>query len=309
MLAWVIVTTGFNPADLSLPFGLSATPEERSARATVEEPPPAAPSVPIGRIAMMTPAPEPAGDRLPSIQDVPPEHDSAFDPARSADAPRHSDAVASLLVSTTEAGSTIAAINAVLARWNEPPLSGYETELPMDLAAIAERRGLETLPMSGTISMLRVVNLPAILELLLPGATGPRYAVLAGCDADQTTLEIDGQMVTVSRSFLDDYWLGDAHIISRDFEGLAPTLSKGSRGPRVRRLQEMLADLNLYAGPMTGMFDNETELAVVNFQRSRRLFADALVGRLTRITLYDALGDYEHPRLATEGSRADDSDA
>ena len=158
--------------------------------------------------------------------------------------------------------------------------------------------------------MLRVVNLPAILELLLPGATGPRYAVLAGIDDDRCSLEIDGQIVTVSRSFLDDYWLGEAHIISRDFENLAPTLSKGSTGPRVRRLQEMLTDLEVYSGPLTGVFDNDTEMAVVNFQRSRRLFADALVGRLTRITLYDALGGYEHPRLvATEGDRGDGPDA
>jgi len=309
VLAWVVTTTGFNPANLSLPFRPPPAPEQRSATAQVEEPERTAPSTPVGRIAMMTPAPEPAGDRLPSVEDAPPERHGTLEAARGADAPPGPEAVARLLVSTTEAGSTIAAINAVLARWNEPPLDGYETALPMDLAAIAERRRLETLPISGTISMLRVVNLPAILELLLPGATGPRYAVLAGFDVDQTTLEIDGQMFTVPRSFLDDYWLGDAHIISRDFEDLAPTLSKGSRGPRVRRLQEMLADLHLYDGPMTGMFDNETELAVVNFQRSRRLFADALVGRLTRITLYDALGDYAHPRLATEGNRVDDSDA
>ncbi len=312
-VAWILVAAPFDLSDVRLPFrGVETEDGVADGARHAATRTPATPPAPAGRLAMMTSEVAlPAGDQLP-----PPIAPALDDPGALRAAPPPTEGMApeqlaaQMLVSMTEAGSTIAAINAVLARWSEPPLADDETILPMDLGAIAEHRELENLPISGTISMLRVVNLPAILELLLPSATGPRYAVLAGIDADRCSLEIDGQIVTVSRSFLDDYWLGDAHIVSRDFENLAPTLSKGSTGPRVRRLQEMLADLDVYSGPLTGIFDTDTEMAVVSFQRSRRLFADALVGRLTRITLYDALGGYEHPRLiATEGDREDGPDA
>jgi hypothetical protein len=312
-VAWLLVAAPFDLSSIPLPFHGIGTEDGGAdgARPVAAQTPAAAPA-PAGRLAMMT------SQAAPPAADLPPSpSESGLDGSgvlRAETPPTEEmtpeQRAAQMLVSMTEAGSTIAAINAVLARWNERPLADDETILPMDLGAIAEQRALENLPISGTISMLRVVNLPAILELLLPSATGPRYAVLAGIDADRCSLEIDGQIVTVSRSFLDDYWLGDAHIVSRDFENLAPTLSKGSTGPRVRRLQEMLTDLDVYSGPLTGIFDNDTEMAVVYFQRSRRLFADALVGRLTRITLYDALGGYEHPRLvATEGDRGDGPDA
>jgi len=267
-----------------------------------------------GRLAVMTadtPTPisplatDPLGANRPESSDSGSEvsNQGTHDVAR-----RSAFEVARMLLARTEVASTTAAVQALLQRWNERPLEPHEMVIPMDLDAIAARRNLHYLSISGTVSMMRILNLPAILELVMPGAVGPRYAVLRGIDEAACLLAIDGNVLTVEPSFLDAYWLGQAHIVWRDFEGLSPSLAKGTTGGRVRRLQEMLAQLTFYTGPITGVFDDDTEMAIAAFQRSRRLFADAIVGRLTRIVLYDALGDYEHPRLISKDSNGSGAD-
>jgi hypothetical protein len=159
------------------------------------------------------------------------------------------------------------------------------------------------------MNMLRVLNLPAILELMFPNADGARYVLLGSLAGETYTLELEDRTVTVDRGYLDEHWLGQAHIIWRDFENLAPTLKRGSIGSRVGRLQEMLAEIGFYSGPITNVFGDETEAAVAAFQRSRKLFADALVGQFTRIVLYDALGDYPHPRLVENAAAGAEADA
>jgi peptidoglycan hydrolase-like protein with peptidoglycan-binding domain len=48
---------------------------------------------------------------------------------------------------------------------------------------------------------------------------------------------------------------------------------------------------------VNGVFDGQTEAAVLAFQRSRLLAPDGRVGKLTRIVLYGAAGGYARPTL------------
>src|SRR5207247_2202290 len=74
------------------------------------------------------------------------------------------------------------ALGAILAAWRVPGLGADEADVPGQLEPIAWRRGLEVLPLTGNLSMLRLLDLPALLELRVPGATEPRYAGLLGVD-------------------------------------------------------------------------------------------------------------------------------
>ncbi len=233
-------------------------------------------------------------------------------PRRGTPRPLDAREVSRILLATSEASSIISAVEAALERWGEPPLTADEAVIPIDLGTVAARRDLEHLEVSGTMNMLRVLNLPAIVEVTLPTADGPRYALLEGIGPETYVLGVNDASIAVDRAFIDEHWLGQSHVIWRDFERLAPMLQRGATGPRVARLQEMLSELGFYGGPINSAFGNDTESAVVAFQRSRRLFADALVGQLTRIALYDALGGYAHPRLAPEVAderSKDDADA
>ncbi|TJX13617.1 LysM peptidoglycan-binding domain-containing protein [Tissierella creatinini] len=65
-----------------------------------------------------------------------------------------------------------------------------------------------------------------------------------------------------------------------------PTLRRGSTGPKVRELQILLKNQGFDPGPIDGDFGPLTEAAVRNFQRSKGLLVDGIVG----IATWTALG-------------------
>lgn len=64
-----------------------------------------------------------------------------------------------------------------------------------------------------------------------------------------------------------------------------PTLRSGSRGPAVRRLQELLLDLGFNPGPVDGIFGPRTRTAVMEFQQEVDINVDGIVGPRTWIAL------------------------
>ena len=200
------------------------------------------------------------------------------------------------------AASVHAAVDAVLAAWNAPPLAPDEAAVPGDLPRIARQRGLEYLPVMGNASMLRVLDLPAVLELHVSGADEPRYAALTALGTGRPVLVVAGAPTEVDAAFLDRHWFGQAHVFWRDFEALGPqSLRPSARGAAVARLQALLRRAGANDVVENGAFDAATTAAVLDFQRARLLFADGRVGRLTRIVLYGAAGGYPRPTLVTGG--------
>ena len=66
------------------------------------------------------------------------------------------------------------------------------------------------------------------------------------------------------------------------------TLSIGSRGEEVRKLQQALIDLGYLKGKADGIFGNQTYKAVVSFQHAKKLTEDGLAGKKTQALLYEA---------------------
>jgi hypothetical protein len=238
--------------------------------------------------------------------DAPGQRDAAAPPAAAPASPATRMSGFDLerkLAAAEPLASARTAADAVLAAWQVAPLAGNELGAPDDLNRAAWRRGLETLPLTGNLSMLRLLDLPAILELQIPGANGVRFAALVGVDDRGATLMLDGSRVAVEPMALDRIWLGQARVLWRDFESLGFTLGPEDRGPAVVRLKELLARAGLYERTPGDGFDAETQRAVLDFQRSRLLVPDSRVGRFTRIVLYGAAGGYPRPTLA-DGSGA-----
>jgi len=181
--------------------------------------------------------------------------------------------------------------------WRVAPLRADEKPAPERLVAIAGERRLDDLHLTGNLSMLRLLDLPAILELRVGDAHEPRWVALTAIDDSRAVLVVDGVRTPVDGALLDRVWFGDAHVLWRDIEGLGPTFGTEARGPHVGRLQELLTRVGVYRGPANGIFDPSTEAAVLEFQRSRLLVPDCRVGRLTRIILYAAAGGYAGPTL------------
>ena len=203
------------------------------------------------------------------------------------------------------AASTRTALAAVLARWQARPPAAEESTTPADFASIARRRGLEHVVLTGNASMLRLLDLPAILELQTAQPDGARYVALVGLTRDRALVVIDGADDLVDASALERHWFGRAHVLWRDFEALGPGfLEPDASGDPVRKLQSLLRRAGAYGGPETGLYGTETTAAVLDFQRSRFLGTDARVGPLTRIMLYAAAGGYARPTLAFQNGDA-----
>jgi general secretion pathway protein A len=190
------------------------------------------------------------------------------------------------------------ATDGLLAAWGEHPLAADENRLPDEIENVAMRRGLLDVGLTGNRSMLRLLDLPALLTLRLPGSATPRFAALLGMDGTHAVLSIGGATTTVELAALDPIWSGQAHILWRDFDGIGANLSRGARGVVVTRLQQLLQRAGAYHPRPTGVFDAETRTAVVAFQHANHLAEDGIVGPLTRIVLYRTAGGYPRPTLA-----------
>lgn len=78
-----------------------------------------------------------------------------------------------------------------------------------------------------------------------------------------------------------------------------PTLRLGSQGEPVSELQAMLQLLGFYAGPVTGQFQESTQIAVQQFQGATGLTADGIVGAATWSKLLPTPPAEANPPTAT----------
>ncbi len=74
--------------------------------------------------------------------------------------------------------------------------------------------------------------------------------------------------------------------------GASGDLALGSRGSVVRTLQGNLQRLGFYNGPINGNFGSMTQQAVIQFQQSRGLRADGVVGIRTKEAILSSLNNF-----------------
>src|SRR5581483_5533862 len=228
-----------------------------------------APEPPPGPVAAREPGPpEPAAP-------TPPDAAATPSPAASAPEPMSAEAVGDRLAALGEDASARAALDAVFASWHTERLAPAEPGEPGRFADTAARRGLQEIVISTNGTLLRALDLPAILELRArDGST--RYVATTALSDDAATLIVDGRPVAVARDALDRSWKGRAHVFWRDFDEIGPTIGPASGADAVRRLQALLHRAGVYSGPESGRYDAATRVAVTQFQRARHMVADGL---------------------------------
>jgi general secretion pathway protein A len=204
--------------------------------------------------------------------------------------------------------SAVRSTTGLLRAWGVDELQAEEWRNgALDLNAIARARHLEYIPLSGTVNLLSLLDLPVILEMtastvrqearfvLLLGVTGDRCRVLLGHEREVPMREVT------------EHWLGKAHLFWKDFENVGFLLALGSVGQNVKRLHTLLSkvqgpDDGKFLPPRLDTFGRQTEAAVTRFQKAKRLPSDGVVGPLTLVLLYNSLTNYSHPNLGTMGN-------
>jgi len=217
-----------------------------------------------------------------------------------------------LLQHMTIVDSAVRATNGLLQAWGAETLRHEEwRDGVIDLGAITRARRLEYLPLNGSFSLLSLLDLPAILELTTPAQNEPRFALLTSVRDGHCRLLLDHER-EVPLQTLTEHWFGKAYLFWKDFENVGAPLAVGSVGQQVRRLYLLLSqapgmNTRLTAIPRPDTYSRQTEEIVAQFQKSKRLTPDGVVGPQTMITLYNAVSRYPRPSLSmvSSPSRAD----
>jgi general secretion pathway protein A len=168
----------------------------------------------------------------------------------------------------------------------------------LNLERAALDRGLLLHRFSGNLGALLRIGYPAVLELNLPGISGKRFVSLVGMQSEELLVNppISGRS-SLSYGDLERYWSGRGFLLWRDPLNLLTRIWPGSKGDHIERLQGLLREAGSYSRPLTGVYDSHTVSAVKEFQSSRGIEQDGIVGGHTLMLLYRSIDRFEMPTL------------
>lgn len=200
-----------------------------------------------------------------------------------------------------ESESARRAFNTLAGFWKVPPLpedSPFSHADGMERAALS--RELRLYKFSGNLGTLLRLNYPAVLELKLPSIPGKRFISLVGTDDDELLIDPPiGGRKSFSFTELEKYWSGQGFLLWRDFLNLLPSISVEPRGDHIKRLQGLLKEAGAYDKSFTGVYDSDTLLAIKQFQLSKGIEQDGIVGGQTLMVLYHSVDRFGAPKLLT----------
>jgi general secretion pathway protein A len=158
------------------------------------------------------------------------------------------------------------------------------------VAAAWEGARVERTPLRLESPLLRRLDLPAVLELLLPGGQ-TRHVALVGLAGDGATLDLGSARRRVSWAALESRWTRNAIVLWKDFESLALAPDPGWA---TRWALDRLRAAG-FSGP-----PGELAAPLARFQAEAGLAADGVLGPRTLMALYSRAG-YPRPRLREPG--------
>ena len=210
-----------------------------------------------------------------------------------------SRAIAAELGSVPEPESARRAFNTLAGFWNVPPVPESPNLNPFNgMESVALDRDLRVYRFSGNLGALLRIDYPAALELSLPGIPGKRFISLVGMENEQLLIDppIAGRR-SLTFSEIEKYWSGQALFLWKDFLNLLKSASQESKGNRIKQLQGLLKEAGVYNQPLTGVYNADTLSAVKEFQASKGIEQDGIVGGQTLMLLYRSIDRFQVPKL------------
>ena len=218
------------------------------------------------------------------------------------DVEQFSRAMAAELGAVSESESARRAFNSLASLWNVPPVSeGTDLKDFNGMEHAARERKLRYHRFSGNLGALLRVDYPAVLELALPAIPGKRYISIVGVENGQLLVSpLIMERNSLSFGEIEKHWSGRSFLLWNDPLNLLTRMPLGARGDHIKRLQGLLKEVGAFSGPLTGVYDSSTLSAIKEFQSSRGIEPDGIVGDQTLMLLYRSSDCTEVPRLAGE---------
>jgi len=189
---------------------------------------------------------------------------------------------------------SVAAFNAIARVWQVPELAEGEKIGDMgDLWRAARDRGLEIRRVRGSLATLLQLNYPVLVKVK-GGGEGDLIAVLAETRGEIRVVPESGPL---SRQGLNQLWNGEAYLLWRNNLDLPAVVLPGTRGPKVKALQQLLSAAGGKELRIDGIYGRETSSSLAEFQRKQGLEPDEAVGMPTLLRLYQSVESFKVPRL------------
>jgi general secretion pathway protein A len=164
--------------------------------------------------------------------------------------------------------------------------------------AAGRAAGLRCLARTGTWTVLRRLDLPAILELATPDGK-KHHVVLTSLDGETATLQIGQLRVTLPTVEIERFWDGPFVMVWKSpVDGPLP-LQPGMRGRDVVWLRRQLGAVDGRAAPASAgqPYDEELKRRVAAFQQIEALTPDGIAGEETLVRLAAATPGGNGPSL------------
>ena len=162
----------------------------------------------------------------------------------------------------------------------------------------ADKLGLSCWHNKGTWNNLRVINRPAVIELI--DADNNRHSVvIKSMKGQQVSLSFAGEIFAFPITEVDPYWYGSFVVLWRQPPVNLDAIHPGIRGSAALWLKQTLNKVEgvQNSAELDNLFDRDLEKRVKAFQKERYLNDDGVVGKQTMIHLNTALNDPTIPLL------------
>jgi general secretion pathway protein A len=153
----------------------------------------------------------------------------------------------------------------------------------------AKQNGLLIRRIHGSFNTVKQLNLPAILELYVPGEVSPVYLTLSKIDFTKITLRGGERNVAIKseQKDIESYWSGVAYIPWKNLLSLTGTIPLDSPKGSIITLKELMQDIGFKEIEISPFYDEQTQQAVREIQKKYGLHIDGVVGSTTKIALHN----------------------
>ncbi len=194
------------------------------------------------------------------------------------------------------------ALQAALGRWQNAVVINDDLNRMADAEAffrIAARQNAFSLQrINGDLSVVRKLNLPAILELYPPDAPLPVYLTLTGLEDQRILLAWGNEAISVSPEELKSCWGGIAYIPWKNFYGLTGVIPRNTSPDSILTLKMMLREMGFEAVDVSPDYDENTQESVRAIQQKHGVRVDGAVGPMTKIILYNEIASLVIPHIS-----------
>jgi general secretion pathway protein A len=154
--------------------------------------------------------------------------------------------------------------------------------------------------METNLSLLKLLNLPAILEFYPTDSQELGYLTLSRADGDKIGFDLpkENKLIMSTEDEINHYWSGVAYLPWKNYLSITGTLPTRTNSDSIITLKMLLNELGYVNVELNGDYDNQTRSVIEEIQTKYGIIADGFVGPLTKIILYKIKGSFDMPRLS-----------